>query len=323
MEIKQNSYVPGNKEKNMYTRLHTLKEQIENTETIKESEKIISYYWQNIVLVVCLMAFLLFVGRYIIDRMDDKLEVSNAESWNIDENIYQSKADINSNSENMPEAAEDINNEQQGICITTEKHAYLTFDDGPSQNTDEILDILKGNNVKATFFVIGRDEEYYDTYRRIVNEGHTLALHTYTHDYNKIYSSVDNFINDIEELRNLLYDVTGVDCTYYRFPGGSTNSVSAVPMSELIEYIDSQGLVYYDWNSLNEDSVSGELPPETLVNNIMRNALDYDDTVVLMHDLNNRHTTVESLQMVIDRFKEEGYELLPIDESTPVVQYKK
>ena len=202
------------------------------------------------------------------------------------------------------------------------KRAYLTFDDGPSGNTGEILDILDANDVKATFFVVGRGDEYYDTYRDIVGRGHTLALHSYTHDYDKIYASLDDFAEDIEELRNLLYDVTGVNCVYYRFPGGSSNTVSKVDMDTLIDYVESQGLIYYDWNALNNDAVCGSYTPEQLVDNIMKDAVCHDDVVILMHDLDARHCTVESLQMLIDELRAEGLTLLPIDENAPLVRHR-
>ncbi|MGN0395666.1 MAG: polysaccharide deacetylase family protein [Coprococcus sp.] len=201
------------------------------------------------------------------------------------------------------------------------KRAYLTFDDGPSENTMELLDVLDECNVKATFFVIGRDESYYDCYKAIVDRGHVLALHSFTHDYNNIYSSKDNFAKDIEELKKLLYDVTGVNAVYYRFPGGSSNSVSKVPMSELIDYVNDQGLIYFDWNALNSDAVSGNLPPEQLVDNIMKDAIKYDDVVILMHDLGNRHTTVESIPLLVDTLRKAGYEILPIDENTPLIRH--
>lgn len=202
------------------------------------------------------------------------------------------------------------------------KRAYLTFDDGPSGNIGEILDILDANDVKATFFVVGRGDEYYDTYRDIVGRGHTLALHSYTHDYDKIYASLDDFAEDIEELRNLLYDVTGVNCVYYRFPGGSSNTVSKVDMDTLIDYVESQGLIYYDWNALNNDAVCGSYTPEQLVDNIMKDAVCHDDVVILMHDLDARHCTVESLQMLIDELRAEGFTLLPIDENAPLVRHR-
>ena len=186
----------------------------------------------------------------------------------------------------------------------------------------EILDILDKYDVKATFFVVGRDKSYYDAYRDIVDRGHTLGLHSYTHDYDKIYGSLADFSEDIEELRNLLYDVTGVNCVYYRFPGGSSNTVSKVDMDTLIDYVESQGLIYYDWNALNNDAVCGSYTPEQLVDYIMKDAVCHDDVVILMHDLDARHCTVESLQMLIDELRAEGFTLLPIDENAPLVRHR-
>ena len=185
-----------------------------------------------------------------------------------------------------------------------------------------MLDILDKYDVKATFFVVGRDESYYDDYRDIVDRGHTLGLHSYTHDYDKIYGSLADFSEDIEELRNLLYDVTGVNCVYYRFPGGSSNTVSRVDMNTLIDYVNAEGLIYYDWNALNNDAVCGSYTPEQLVDNIMKDALQHDDVVILMHDLESRHTTVESLPMLIERLRDDGYELLPIDENAPLIRHR-
>ena len=218
----------------------------------------------------------------------------------------------------QPEKDETESNAEPEIT----KRAYLTFDDGPSGNTVEILDILDKYDVKATFFVVGRDKSYYDAYRDIVDRGHTLGLHSYTHDYDKIYGSLADFSEDIEELRNLLYDVTGVNCVYYRFPGGSSNTVSRVDMNTLIDYVNAEGLIYYDWNALNNDAVCGSYTPEQLVDNIMNDALQHDDVVILMHDLESRHTTVESLPMLIERLRDDGYELLPIDENAPLIRHR-
>ena len=117
------------------------------------------------------------------------------------------------------------------------KKVYLTFDDGPSSNTDQILDILKDYDVKATFFVVGKtDERSVKAYQRIVEEGHTLAMHSYSHKYDEIYESKEAFARDLNSLQEYLYETTGVWPRIYRFPGGSSNTVSKVDMQELIEY---------------------------------------------------------------------------------------
>lgn len=203
-----------------------------------------------------------------------------------------------------------------------EKRVYLTFDDGPSIYTGQILDILAANDVKATFFVIGRDSQYFEYYKRIVDEGHTLAMHSYSHEYKKIYSSVEAFSEDLQKLQDLLYQVTGIECKLYRFPGGSSNTITD-SIQPFISYLQEQGITYFDWNALNGDAVSEELPPDKLINNIMKNVRRNKTSVVLMHDLQSRYTTVESLQSLIDTLKEEGYTILPIDEDTPLVQHVK
>lgn len=205
---------------------------------------------------------------------------------------------------------------------TSAKRVYLTFDDGPSIYTGQILDVLAANDVKATFFVIAReDERYWSYYTRIVEEGHTLGMHSYTHDYNQVYASLDAFENDVNQLSQFLYDRTGEEVKLYRFPGGSSNTVCKISMQECIGYLNEQGIRYYDWNALNGDAVSAELTPDKLVENIMTSVRQNNTSIVLMHDMQSRHTTVESLQQLIDILKEEGYELLPIDENTPLIQH--
>lgn len=274
----------------MRKKIKTVLSHIKDNEALKECDRFFAAYWQNIILVAALIVFLLFTGKFIIDRKD-KFPDSDSVA------AMSSKA-------------------------VTRKRAYLTFDDGPSDQTGEILDILKEHNVKATFFVIGRNERYYPMYKRIVEEGHTLAIHSYSHEYSTIYASYDNFVNDVEELRKLLYDVTGVDCRYYRFPGGSSNRVTQVPVNDLIDYLDSAGLTYFDWNALNNDAVIAGQTPDQLVKNILKDALNYDDTIILMHDLDCCHETVESLPSLIEQLEEHGYEILPIDDDTPHIQHR-
>lgn len=199
---------------------------------------------------------------------------------------------------------------------------YLTFDDGPSIYTGQILDILDANDVKATFFVLAKEEEpYVSYYQEILDRGHTLGMHSYTHDYNQIYASLEAFEQDVSSLSDFLYDQTGVRPTIYRFPGGSSNNAGMVPVRECIAYLNEQGIRYYDWNALNGDAVSTELSPQQLVDNIMRSVHKNNTSIILMHDMQSRHTTVESLQPLIDTLKSEGYEILPIDDETPLIQH--
>lgn len=201
------------------------------------------------------------------------------------------------------------------------KKVYLTFDDGPSSNTDQILDILKDYDVKATFFVVGKtDERSVKAYQRIVEEGHTLAMHSYSHKYDEIYESKEAFARDLNSLQEYLYETTGVWPRIYRFPGGSSNTVSKVDMQELIEYLTDIGITYFDWNVASGDAVSRTLPAETIVNNCLSGIEKQKESVILMHDASNKGTTIEALPQIIEAIQEQGdAELLPItDETVPV-----
>lgn len=199
---------------------------------------------------------------------------------------------------------------------------YLTFDDGPSENTDAILDILDDYNVKATFFVVGQDTEIYgDEYRRIVDEGHTIGMHSYSHNYSKIYQSSDSFIADYNKIHDLILDVTGVDTKYYRFPGGSSNKVSNSSMSVFINYLNQEGAVYYDWNVASGDATSQAFTADELVDNVMKDVVKYKTSVVLLHDASNKDATVEALPRLIESLNEAGAMILPITDDTTIIQH--
>ncbi|MDD4371414.1 MAG: polysaccharide deacetylase [Anaerostipes sp.] len=201
------------------------------------------------------------------------------------------------------------------------KKAYLTFDDGPSKHTDQILDILKKNDVKATFFVVGNPtKEAKRKYQRIVAEGHTLGMHAYEHNYKKIYGSVDAFSKDLQKLQNYLYKITKVKSIYYRFPGGSSNSC-VNDIKPYIRKVKSMGLYYYDWNALSGDAVDFTQSPEELNNNILKDAIHENNTIILMHDLGKAKSTVKGLDSLIRSLKDQGYEILPITESTKEIQH--
>lgn len=199
---------------------------------------------------------------------------------------------------------------------------YLTFDDGPSSNTQVILDTLAQYNVKATFFVVGKeDDESKALYKDIVDAGHTLGMHSYSHKYSVIYDSLDNFEADFTQIQNYLYDVTGEDCLYYRFPGGSSNQVSNTDMSEFIRYLNDQGVTYFDWNVSSGDATSQAYTADELVENVMNDVVKYKTSVILLHDSNTKTTTVEALGPMIEALQAQGAELLPISEDTTVIQH--
>ena len=204
------------------------------------------------------------------------------------------------------------------------RYVYLTFDDGPSSSTDEILDILAEYDVKATFFVCGKpDARYTDAYKRIVDEGHTLGMHSYSHKYSVIYDSPEAFRADLEKLRVFLYETTGVWSKYYRFPGGSSNSVSKADMSELAEYLKGQEVTFYDWNVSAGDDRSGA-NKDTIYSNIVNNIPRFKHCIVLMHDSADKKSTVEALPRIIEAIQAmDDTVIVPITDDTLPVQHIK
>lgn len=203
------------------------------------------------------------------------------------------------------------------------KKVYLTFDDGPSANTFKILDILKEYDIKATFFVNGKESEYAQrAYKQIVEDGHTLGLHSYSHDYNVIYASLDAYVEDLIRLQDYLYELTGVRSKYVRFPGGSSNTISKVSMLELIEYLDDNGFVYYDWNISSGDSSATNLSVDKIVANCTDNIKLFNTSIVLLHDATNKANVVEALPKIIEKINSmDNVPMLAIDDDTTVVHH--
>lgn len=202
---------------------------------------------------------------------------------------------------------------------------YLTFDDGPSAETDRILDILKEYNVKATFFVIGKtDENSVKAYQRIVEEGHTLGMHSYSHQYAQVYASREAFEDDLTSLQDYLFSITGMESTFYRFPGGSSNKVSKIPMSDLIQCLEERNITYFDWNVSSGDASGTRLSSQTIINNVMSGINGkLKNYVVLFHDSAAKKTTVDALPEILEQLQAmEHTQILPITGDTDPVQHR-
>lgn len=201
------------------------------------------------------------------------------------------------------------------------KVVYLTFDDGPSYNTEKVLDILKENKVKATFFVTGNGQNYNHLITRAYNEGHTIGLHTYSHNYEYVYSSTENYFNDLNQISDMVYQLTGNRSTVIRFPGGSSNTVSKNYkegiMSELSQLVQSKGYQYYDWNVSSGDAAGHGIAAESIIE--QSNAGTGDKIMLLFHDAYGKDTTVEALDKVIKHYKKEGYVFKPITKGASYV----
>ena len=202
------------------------------------------------------------------------------------------------------------------------KKVYLTFDDGPSPNTAAILDILKRYDVKATFFTVGKESEsLVPMYKRILDEGHTLGMHSYSHVYDEIYSSKDSFEKDLDKISDYITEQTGYTPVIYRFPGGSKNTHIGNKFEDFCSVLNERGIKYYDWNISTQDASNPALPAEEIVENALKDIDKYEEVMILMHDLGNKSTTVAALPTIIEALQAEGIPIMPIDESTMLIQH--
>lgn len=208
--------------------------------------------------------------------------------------------------------------------VYEEKVIYLTFDDGPSPCTDEILDILAQNGIKATFFVVGRGNDTPQgraALQRIVQEGHTLGIHSYSHDYLQIYSSVESFLADFNEMFTYIQQVTGVAPTIFRFPGGSINEYNGGLYREIISEMTRRGFTYFDWNLAARDAATGALTAEEISDNVLERSLSVMRGIVLLHDSSGKQTTVDALQDVITGLQEQGFTFAPLTNEVRPIRF--
>lgn len=198
---------------------------------------------------------------------------------------------------------------------------YLTFDDGPSEITEEILKVLKKENVKATFFVLNYTYQYNNVIKKIVEEGHSIGLHSYSHQYDNIYSSVYSFYDDLNKIKNKVKKTTNLDVKIIRFPGGSSNTVSKFNkgiMSYLTRDVVSNGYHYFDWNVDSGDAWNARNSYE-VYNNVIYNLSMNRSNVVLMHDFSGNYKTLNALDDIIRTAKNNGYVFDKITYNTPMI----
>ncbi|MEG0178775.1 MAG: polysaccharide deacetylase family protein [Oscillospiraceae bacterium] len=196
--------------------------------------------------------------------------------------------------------------------VSDDHIAYLTFDDGPSSNTMRILEILAKYNIKATFFVTGPSSESHPEYlKAIADAGHTIGVHSYSHKYTEIYSSVDAYLMDFEKMHSLVKSISGVSPTVFRFPGGSINSYNSDDYMEIIAEMTRRGYAYYDWNVSSGD-VALRTTSAEIVENVLSGAKQQNRSIILMHDRLDTDNTVAALPSVIDGLIEQGYTFAPI-----------
>lgn len=203
-----------------------------------------------------------------------------------------------------------------------ENTIYLTFDDGPSERTDEILKVLAEKKVKATFFVIGQSkEENLARMRAIVEAGHTIGMHSYSHDYATVYASVESFLDEFYKNFLQIREATGVTPTVFRFPGGSINGYDGGFYQEIISEMIRRGFIPFDWNVSSEDAVGAKESVDGIVNHVVSGAGGKVRGFVLFHDSAAKTTTAQAIGPVIDQLRAMGFSFAEITPSTLPVLY--
>ena len=239
----------------------------------------------------------------------------------------QSKPTENKTNENKTQTnkvSENKTAESKTTASNGKSIAYLTFDDGPSSITNSVLDILKKYNVKATFFVINSGSYNKTTLQREVNEGHTIGLHAYDHNYAIAYKDDNSYLDGIDKLRAKVKADTGFDSHYIRFPGGSSNTISKRYskgiMSRITKTAKQRGYKYYDWN-VDDDDAGRARTADDCYNNVVKELRPNRSNIVLMHDFGTNKKILEALPRIIEYCQKNGYTMLPIDDNTPEIHH--
>lgn len=259
----------------------------------------------------------------IVGNEDENVTQSQTEATE-SETETTTQATTQAESTTEQESSTDTNSEKGQGEYPGVKKVYLTFDDGPSSITSQILDVLDSYGVKATFFTVCHtDEEAIENMQRIVNDGHTIAIHSLTHSYSQVYASLSSFKEDVLGMQQFIYDNTGYKTFLYRFPGGSSNTIAKCDIGECIDFLDDAGVEYFDWNVESGDATANMLPKDIIVNNVLSSLGDNEEYVVLMHDAEPKKTTLEALPEIIEGIQSRGYEILPITENTKPVHHRR
>ncbi len=202
-----------------------------------------------------------------------------------------------------------------------EKSVFLTFDDGPSSLTSKVLDILKEKDVKATFFIVYNDSaEARALYQRMIDEGHTIGVHSTCHQYETIYQSPQAFLDDFAQTAFLIEQSTGVKPEIFRFPGGSINNYNKSVYQQIIAEMVRRGYTYFDWNVSADDSTA-TTGKKDIYQNVVSGVHRFNKSIVLMHDAGNKYDAIDALPGIIDDLKAEGYTFCSLNKDIRPVSF--
>lgn len=270
---------------------------------------------RNIIIVVFIAIMLILIGVIIREKhlniKYEKIYLSYKKLIEQSENYEQQKEEEERLAK-LPQLTEEGKNNIANIYKSENKRVFLTFDDGPSKGvTTTILDTLKSENIKATFFVLGsRVDLYPDIVKREYEEGHYIASHGYSHVYSQLYYSpqatLDEYNKSIESIRNAI-GVNEYNPHLFRFPGGYSGGKYAEMKKQAAQLLAENEIVYVDWNALTADS-AGAKTTEDFIAELEKTVPKHNSVVVLMHDAGNKNVTAEALPTIIQYFRERGYE---------------
>lgn len=234
----------------------------------------------------------------------------------------QKKEPADVQEKNKQEKTAGVEKQKESEDTTNKKVVYITFDDGPCATTPKLLDVLDQYNVKATFFVTAQfmnDEDLVKQLKEIHDRGHVVAVHSYTHDYGQIYSSVDAFMADYKKMDDLIYEATGEHSRIFRFPGGSNTGYNSSIRKNLLEEVKKQGLIYHDWNAYDGDCDGYK--GEDLIKRAVQESSYTNRSILLMHNIPGKDTVIESLPEIIKQLQAAGYTFDVIDENVKPIQF--
>lgn len=275
---------------------------------------------QKKLLVILLIIFIflvifLIIGINKINIANNKsIEVVKMANVNIDDilKIKKEMEDKNRNKNKEPLTIEQLEAINNIYSSDSEKRVFLTFDDGPSKSvTPLILDLLKQENIKATFFVLGnRVEQNPEIINRIFEEGHYIANHGYSHVYSSIYTSIDSILDEYNKTEQCIKNALNnpdYNSRVFRFPGGSVGGKYHQIKNDAKEVLKQNNIAYLDWNALSNDSF-GSVTREDIMKNITETVGTKNSVVILMHDGSDKILTYETLLEVINYLRNQGYQ---------------
>ena len=277
-----------------------------------------------------IVAYFLFLGKdktlttvssVITQEVDEqnqleqkqKVEAEKKEQERLEqERLKKEEEERKAREAKLPKLTEEGIQNLENIYHSDEKRVFLTFDDGPSPVTNQILDTLKENNIKATFFVLGTSVKAFpETTKKIYDEGHFIANHGYSHVYSSIYSSKEAVLDEYNRCNDAVKEVIGepeYNSHLFRFPGGLPGGKYANLKQEAKQLLNENGILNIDWNALSGDAEKQNPTPEYLMERIQVTSEGKNSIVVLMHDASAKKATADLLPEIIKFYKDQGYE---------------